>query len=73
MSAAVEGPGLAGEVRRACQGMVFFHVRKHGIGQAVIDGVFEQMRRFSALPLEERMKIRHAGAARHRGQPSRPG
>lgn len=60
MSAAVEGRDLsaiAAEVRRACQGMAFFYVKNHGIDQAVVDDVFEQMRRFFGLPLEERMKI----------------
>ncbi|HLI12660.1 MAG TPA: 2-oxoglutarate and iron-dependent oxygenase domain-containing protein [Alphaproteobacteria bacterium] len=49
---------VAREIRAACEGTGFFYLAEHGVPQAEIDAVFAAARRFFALPLDERMKVR---------------
>lgn len=44
----------AEELGRACRDIGFFFIRDHGVPQPLIDGVFEQTRRFHDLPLERK-------------------
>ena len=50
--------GLARELRRACETIGFFYVARHGVPQAVVDDVFAATKRYFALPVEDRMKLR---------------
>ncbi|HEX9466568.1 MAG TPA: 2-oxoglutarate and iron-dependent oxygenase domain-containing protein [Alphaproteobacteria bacterium] len=50
--------GLARELRRACETIGFFYIANHGVPQAVVDNVFDATRRYFALPLADRMKLR---------------
>ncbi|MEM9682227.1 MAG: 2-oxoglutarate and iron-dependent oxygenase domain-containing protein [Pseudomonadota bacterium] len=62
------GPYFAGEpgaldrlgeqVRDACERIGFFYVQNHGVSNVLIDQAFEQSRRFHALPLEEKRKLK---------------
>ena len=47
----------AAQLREISKTIGFFYLKGHGIPQNVIDGVFEQSRRFHALPLETKKKI----------------
>ena len=49
---------LAEEVRSACMNIGFFYVLNHGVRQEIIDRGFAASRRFHALPLEEKLKLR---------------
>src|SRR5690349_6830371 len=49
---------VAAQIRDACEGTGFFYLAGHGVPQAAIDAVFAASRRFFALPLDERMKVR---------------
>jgi isopenicillin N synthase-like dioxygenase len=49
---------VAEQVRDACEGTGFFYLAGHGVPRAEIDAVFAASRRFFALPLDERMKVR---------------
>ena len=49
---------VAVEIRRACEGTGFFYLAKHGIPPSAVDDIFAASRRFFALPLDERMKVR---------------
>ena len=49
---------LAGDVKYACENVGFFYASNHGVQQAVIDRGFAASRRFHALPLEEKLKLR---------------
>ena len=48
---------VAAKLRDISKTVGFFYVKGHGIPQSVIDAVFEQSRRFHALPLETKKKI----------------
>ena len=62
------GPYLAGEpgaldrlarkVRDACENTGFFYALNHGVPQPVIDRGFAASRRFHALPIEQKLKLR---------------
>ncbi len=62
------GPCFAGEpgalaavartVRHACEHVGFFYAAGHGVDEAVIESAFAASRRFHALPLEEKLKLR---------------
>src|ERR1043165_1234406 len=43
-------------MQKACLETGFFYVANHGVPQALVEGQFEQARRFFALPLEEKMR-----------------
>ena len=45
-------------LREACEGTGFFYLAHHGVPQAQIGAVFAASRRFFALALEERLKIK---------------
>lgn len=49
---------VAREIRDACEDTGFFYLAGHGIAQSEIDAIFAASRRFFALPLEERLKIK---------------
>lgn len=51
-------------VRDACCDVGFFYIRNHGIEQAVIDDLFQQMARFFALPDDRKREI-HASKSRY--------
>jgi isopenicillin N synthase-like dioxygenase len=45
---------LFGEMRDACESVGFFYVKNHGVSSADTDIIFEQCRRFFAIPMAER-------------------
>jgi isopenicillin N synthase-like dioxygenase len=49
---------LAIQLRETCENVGFFYIDNHGVSQTLIDRTFEQSRRFHALPLEEKLKLR---------------
>ena len=49
---------LGEEVRDACERIGFFYILNHGVSDDLIDQAFEQSRRFHALPLEEKRKLK---------------
>jgi isopenicillin N synthase-like dioxygenase len=49
---------LAGQVRLACENVGFFYALNHGVPQEIIDHGFAASRRFHALRLEEKLKLR---------------
>jgi isopenicillin N synthase-like dioxygenase len=49
---------LAAEVRHACENIGFFYALGHGVPETLIDRAFAASRRFHALPLEEKLKLR---------------
>ncbi len=49
---------LARAVREACEGIGFFYIAGHGIARDEVAAIFAASRRFFALPLEERMKVK---------------
>src|ERR1700728_3266113 len=49
---------LAEDVRYACENIGFLYVLNHGVPQEIIDRGFAASRRFHALPLEEKLKLR---------------
>ena len=55
----------AAAIGRACRQLGFFYAVGHGVDPALEARLFEQARRFFALPLEEKLAIRmaHGGAA----------
>ena len=48
---------VAARLREISKAVGFFYLKGHGIPQELIDGVFEQSRRFHALPIEIKKKI----------------
>ena len=48
---------VAAQLREISKTVGFFYLKGHGIPQNLIDAVFEQSRRFHALPLETKKKI----------------
>jgi isopenicillin N synthase-like dioxygenase len=49
---------LAQDVRYACENIGFFYALNHGVPQDVVDRGFAASRRFHALPLEQKLKLR---------------
>jgi isopenicillin N synthase-like dioxygenase len=49
---------LARDVRHACENVGFMYALNHGVPQRIIDQGFAASRRFHALPLEEKLKLR---------------
>ncbi|MBN8897221.1 MAG: 2-oxoglutarate and iron-dependent oxygenase domain-containing protein, partial [Rhodospirillales bacterium] len=49
---------LAVEVRDACENVGFLYARNHGVPQDVIDRAFAASKRFHALPLADKLKLR---------------
>ncbi len=58
---------LARELCAACTGPGFFYLSNHQFPQSVIDRAYAAMRRFFALPLEEKMKNHYLEWPNHRG------
>ncbi len=49
---------VAAEIRQACISVGFFYIINHGIEETTIEALFEQARRFFALPIESKLKLR---------------
>lgn len=49
---------LGAEIRHACETVGFFYIANHGVPQDLIDRTFAQSKRFHALPLDEKLKLR---------------
>src|SRR3954466_1323234 len=49
---------VATQVRDACENVGFFYAAGHGVPEELIDRAFAASRRFHALPLEEKLKLR---------------
>ena len=49
---------LAPQVGAACENVGFFYAAGHGVPEELIDRAFAASRRFHALPLEEKLKLR---------------
>jgi isopenicillin N synthase-like dioxygenase len=49
---------LVPELRHACENIGFFYAAGHGVPEELIDLAFAASRRFHALPLEEKQKLR---------------
>ena len=49
---------LAEQVRDACENIGFLYVLNHGVPQEIIDRGFAASRRFHALSLEQKLKLR---------------
>lgn len=49
---------VAAEIRQACISVGFFYIINHGIEEAVIEALFDQAKRFFALPIESKLKLR---------------
>ncbi|MCD8486852.1 MAG: hypothetical protein LRZ84_08970 [Desertifilum sp.] len=73
---------IADQISRACRGVGFFYVCNHGIPQALVNQVFEQMQALFALPLEKKSQLAwsdevsnrgYVGIERERLDPSQPG
>lgn len=49
---------VGAEVRDACETIGFFYIANHGIPEVLIDDAFAQSKRFHALPLAEKRKLK---------------
>jgi isopenicillin N synthase-like dioxygenase len=49
---------LAEDVRHACENIGFFYALNHGVPQDIIDRGFAASRRFHALPMADKLKLR---------------
>jgi isopenicillin N synthase-like dioxygenase len=49
---------LAPQVRHACENVGFFYAANHGVPEELIDRAFAASRRFHALPLDDKLKLR---------------
>jgi isopenicillin N synthase-like dioxygenase len=49
---------VAAELRHACEHVGFFYALNHGVPETLIDQAFAASRRFHALPLAEKLKLR---------------
>ena len=49
---------VAAETRYACENIGFFYALGHGVPEELIDDAFAASKRFHALPLEEKLKLR---------------
>ena len=49
---------VAAEVAFACEKVGFFYAKNHGVPEGVIERAFAASRRFHALPLEEKLRLR---------------
>ncbi|MFQ5957986.1 MAG: isopenicillin N synthase family dioxygenase [Alphaproteobacteria bacterium] len=65
------GPGgrarVADAIGAACRDIGFFYVTNHGVPQELIDRLFDESRRFFALPEEEKMRVHIGNSPNHRG------
>lgn len=51
-------PRVAAAVRGACEQVGFFYALNHGVAQEIVDRAFAASRRFHALPLEAKLRLR---------------
>ena len=49
---------LVPQVRHACENVGFFYAANHGVPEELVERAFAAARRFHALPLEEKLKLR---------------
>jgi isopenicillin N synthase-like dioxygenase len=49
---------LSKQLRHACETIGFFYAASHGVPQTIIDRAFAASRRFHALPLEEKLRLK---------------
>src|SRR5205823_12367521 len=49
---------LAPEICHACENIGFFYALNHGVPEALIDRAFAASRRFHALPLDDKLRLR---------------
>jgi len=49
---------LVPQVRHACENVGFFYAANHGVPEELVERAFAASRRFHALPLEEKLKLR---------------
>jgi isopenicillin N synthase-like dioxygenase len=49
---------VATAIREACEGSGFFYLAGHGVSKSDVDAIFAASRRFFALPLEERLRVK---------------
>lgn len=56
---------LAKQIEAACRGVGFLYIANHGIDRQLRDDLFTATKKFHALPLEEKMKLKRNSA--HRG------
>ena len=54
----VDQQRVADEIGDACRNVGFFYLINHGVSQSLLDRVFAQSKRFFAMPVEEKMKLR---------------
>src|ERR1041384_880721 len=48
----------AAELRYALENIGFFYLAGHGVAQELIDRIFAETKRFHALPLDDKLKLR---------------
>jgi len=58
---------LAAEVRTICHDVGFFVVTNHGVDRSLVEAVFDSMRTFFALPVEQRALIDKQASPQFRG------
>ena len=56
--ARVRSEAAAAELRFALENIGFFYLAGHGVPQELIDRIFAETKRFHALPLDDKMKLR---------------
>lgn len=49
---------LAGELRHAQENIGFYYIINHGVPRSLVDHSFEELKRFFALPFEEKIKLK---------------
>jgi isopenicillin N synthase-like dioxygenase len=49
---------VAAEVGHACENVGFFYAAGHGVSEEIVDRAFAASRRFHALPLDDKLKLR---------------
>src|SRR6266404_3349441 len=49
---------IAAALRHACENVGFFYAANHGVPEALVDRAFAGSRRFHALPLDDKLKLR---------------
>jgi len=62
-----EEAALADELRRICHEVGFFVVVNHGVPAELTDAVFAMMRRFFALPVDDKLRIDKRASRHFRG------
>src|SRR5437899_82589 len=58
---------IVAAIREACENVGFFYVQNHGVPLQQQDGMFEQCRRFFALPQAERDALLLTNSPHYRG------